>query len=207
MEVNVNKSIEIPKTEKKKRPRIAEYKAKGTAAVEDDANVVHSTNVKTDNEKRRDKSVSKKNKPKFEKKERRFPKRSVEDIKSGIVKSLENVGGKYVTFEDINHTEGLLVCGLVDAMEGETVTDEDIFFAVVNHDRNLVYVNCKEKFTVQREPSLKCSILDWLYRNEANTIIDIATETMEADGVDIFTDVYLVPVKEKKNSGKKNKKK
>ena len=203
MEVNVNKSIEIPKTEKKKRPRISDLKRE--MPIEDSANSVKTVSAKAEKPARK---FNKNNKPKFEKKERRFPKRTTEEIKEGIVKSLESVGGKYVTFDDINHTEGLLVCGVIDAIDPEKVTDKDIFFAVVNHDRHLVYVSCKERFSVQREPSMKCSILDWLYRNEANTIINIANNTMEDNGVEIFTDVYLVaPKVEKKKPIKRNKKK
>lgn len=194
MEVKVNNSIDIETPVKKKRPRIST----GEKAADNQSDYVRSTNVANDNKKQA--------KPEFVKKDRK-PTRSVEDIKAGIVKSLEIVGGKYVKFDDINHTEGLLVCGVVDPENENKVTAKDIYFAVVNHDRHLVYVNCNNRFSTMREPSLKCSILDWLYRNEANTILDIANSQMEYDGVEIFTPTYLVaPVVEKKQNKKNNKK-
>lgn len=207
MEVTVNKSIEIPKTEKKKRPRIGDTIGSRVKADENAATSVVSTNYKDDtNKKPQQKSSFKKNdKPNFKNdRPKRFV-RSVDDIKAGIIKSLESVGGKYVKFEDINHTEGLLVCAVIDAADAANPAPNDVYFAVVNHDRKLVYVEADNRFSVQREPSMKCSILDWLYRNEAQTIADIAFGTLEDDGVDVFTDTYIVvPEPPKKN--KKNKK-
>lgn len=202
MEVKRVESIEIQKTEKKQRPRIGQGH---TVVKADEKNTTYSSNFKNDTKPSKKNNVSRK--PRFEKPQR--PQRTVEDIKTGIVNSLESVGGKYVKFEDINHTEGLLVCGVVDAENPDNVTAKDIYFAVVDHDRHLVYVNCSNRFSVMREPSMKCSILDWLYRNEAQTIYDIAMNTLDDHGVDIFTKTYLVVPKktEKKNNKKKNNKK
>ena len=205
MEVKINNSIDIQPTVKKKRPRIASNANK----LEDDNTTVYVKPAKADDVKKEKKHEKRSNDKKFKKFNYKKPERSVDDIKEGIKKSLESTGGKYVKFDDINHTEGLLVCGIVDASNTtDKVTAADICFAVVNHDRKLIYVNCNERFSVMREPSMKCSILDWLYRNETATINDIANGAMEYDGVEIFTDVYLnepVEPKPKQNKSKKNK--
>ena len=203
MEVKINNSIDIQPTVKKKRPRIAPNANK----LEDDNTTVHVKPGESKKEKKRENLKT--NVKKSKKSTYKRPERSVDDIKEGIKKSLESTGGKYVKFDDINHIEGLLVCGVIDASNTtDKVTSEDICFAVVNHDRKLIYVNCNERFSVMREPSMKCSILDWLYRNETATINDIANGAMEYDGVEIFTDVYLnepVELKPKQNKSKKNK--
>lgn len=202
MEVKVVESIEIQKPEKKQRPRIGQ----GHKTAQVDNASTYSSNFKDDAKPNKPRD-NKQQKSRFNKPQR--PVRSVEDIKAGIVNSLENVGGKYVKFEDINHTEGLLVCGVVDADDPNHVTSKDIYFAVVDHDRHLVYVNSNNRFSVMREPSMKCSILDWLYRNEAQTIYDIAMDTLEDHGVEIFTKTYLVvpKVEKKKDNKKKGNKK
>lgn len=200
MEVKVVESIEIQKPLKKQRPRIGQ----GHKSAQVDNASTYSSNFKAD---AKPNNKEKTQKPRFNKPQR--PQRSVEDIKAGIVNSLESVGGKYVKFEDVNHTEGLLVCGVVDPEDQDRVTSKDIYFAVVDHDRHLVYVNCNNRFSVMREPSMKCSILDWLYRNEAQTIYDIAMNTLEDHGVEIFTKTYLVvpKVEKKKDNKKKGNKK
>lgn len=203
MEVKINNSIDIQTPVKKKRTRIGEYVKNSSSVTEDSSTFVKSTNFKrTDSSEKKSKDFS--GKKKFT---NRKPSRSVNDIKEGIVKSLETTGGKYVKFDDINHTEGILVCGVIDADNPDNCTDNDICFAVINHNRTLVYVNCNERFAVMREPSMKCSILDWLYRNETSTITEAAKETLNYDGVHIFTNVYLMePPVEKPKSNKKNKK-
>lgn len=202
MEVKINNSIDIEPVSKKKRPRIS----KPTEVTEDSSSYVSSTNY-TKSDKAPNKSKDSKNFK--QKKPYKRPVRTVDELKEGIIKSLESTGGKYVKFDDVNHTEGILVCGIIDAEDPNKIVQDDICFAVINHNRNLIYVPYENRFSVMKEPSLKCSVLDWLYRNETATIVDTAIKGMEEDNVDIFTNIYLnkpVVKATSKKDKKKNKK-
>ena len=88
--------------------------------------------------------------------------RSVDEIKQSVTTALEKVGGKYVHFDDINHTEGLLVAGVIDSIDGD-VSADNICFAVVDRDRNVQYVNNNEHFAVLRgdKQGVAKSIRSW----------------------------------------------
>ena len=51
--------------------------------------------------------------------------RSVDEIKQSVTTALEKVGGKYVHFDDINHTEGLLVAGVIDSIDGDDDEEDE----------------------------------------------------------------------------------
>lgn len=130
--------------------------------------------------------------------------KTADEIKQNVSNALEKVGGKYVCFDDINHTEGLLIAGVIDSVGREDApVSETICFAVVDCDRNVRYVNQNEHFSVLREASNNLSVLDYLYHREAQFIFDRATNQMDVDGVEIFTKNYIYVPKTKPNKGKK----
>lgn len=130
--------------------------------------------------------------------------KTVDEIKQNVSNALEKVGGKYVRFDDIDHTEGLLIAGVIDAVGREDAPAvETVCFAVVDRDRNVQYVNHNEHFSVLREVSNNLSVLDYLYHREAQFIFDRATNQMDADGVELFTKNYIYVLKAKPNKGKK----
>ena len=141
---------------------------------------------------------------KKEHKELRPRVKTVDEIKQNVSNALEKVGGKYVRFDDIDHTEGLLIAGVIDAVGREDAPAvETVCFAVVDRDRNVQYVNHNEHFSVLREVSNNLSVLDYLYHREALFIFDRATNQMDADGVELFTKNYIYVPKAKPNKGKK----
>ena len=123
----------------------------------------------------------------------------------------EKVGGKYVHFDDINHTEGLLVAGVIDSIDGD-VSADNICFAVVDRDRNVQYVNNNEHFSVLREVPNNLSVLDYLYTRESKCIYDRVVSQMKSEGVEMFTKNYIYVPKSKmgdvktKKANKNNKK-
>ena len=127
--------------------------------------------------------------------------RSVDEIKQSVTTALEKVGGKYVHFDDINHTEGLLVAGVIDSIDGD-VSADNICFAVVDRDRNVQYVNNNEQI----------SVLHYLYTRESKCIYDRVVSQMKSEGVEMFTKNYIYVPKSKmgdvktKKANKNNKK-
>lgn len=137
--------------------------------------------------------------------------RSVDEIKQSVTTALEKVGGKYVHFDDINHTEGLLVAGVIDSIDG-VVSADNICFAVVDRDRNVQYVNNNEHFSILREVPNNLSVLDYLYTRESKCIYDRVVSQMKSEGVEMFTKNYIYVPKSKmgdvktKKANKNNKK-
>lgn len=133
--------------------------------------------------------------------------KTAEEIKQNVINALEKVGGKYVHFDDLEHTEGLLIAGAIDTFDGKTNPVETICFVVMDKDRNIQYINNNEHFTVLREPTNNLSVLDYLYHREPQYIKNRADAQLESDGVEVFTNNYIYIPTQKKNNRKKNTKK
>lgn len=139
------------------------------------------------------------------------PVKSEEDYRKQISTALEKVGGRYVKFEDANHVEGLLVAGV--SLSGAHLAMNSkvpfAYFAVVNHDRKVVFVDPEAHFTVLRDIPASLTVLDYLYYREPETIKEIVDTALADEDVSAFTKVYLRSFEKKstqKNTknGKKN---
>ncbi len=134
---------------------------------------------------------------------------SEEDIKKQVSTAIEKVGGKYIKVDNIDHTEGLLVAGVLDKSEIEKTSPEDsVYFAVMNRDKKMVYINTKEHFSILKDIPASLYILNYLYTREPDTILAYAEHAFEKDKVDVFTKICIkVPEKKAKANKTNNKSK
>jgi hypothetical protein len=105
------------------------------------------------------------------------------DFKSNINAALEKSGGKYVKFDDIDHTEGLLVGGVKK--------DGKHYFAVMDRDKNMKYVSPNEHFTIIKDIPASLYILDYVYKHDADYLYERAMSFVEHDRADMFSNCYI----------------
>ena len=113
------------------------------------------------------------------------------DIKNNIIKGVEHAGGKYVKFDDIDHTEGLLVGGV--KKNGKH------YFAVMDRDKVIKYISPNEHFSIIRNIPSSLYILDYVYRHDTEYLYDRAFSYFDNDKAEIFTNCYI------KKSNRKNR--
>lgn len=136
------------------------------------------------------------------------PKRTLDDYKEQVSKAIDKIGGRYVKFEDINHTEGLMVAGVIIDSELEKINDKDkVHFAIMNRDKKIVYINNNEHFNVLQDIPASLYILDYLYAHEPNTLRDYAESAFETDNAKVFTKICIRNMNNKQKKTNKNNKK
>lgn len=178
-EVNFNRSIEIKRVKRVSKD-------------------VASTNFKKSDFKR---------KPKRDNKSNNHPHvKTEEQVKEQLKNAINKVGGRYVRFDDDNHTEGLLIAAVNVKSEIENIPyTESYNFAILNKDRRVSYLNNNEHFSILSDVPVSLFVLDYLYKREPKTLLDIATTTFNTDNVDIITDIRIYIPKERKQVKKGNK--
>ena len=119
--------------------------------------------------------------------------RTENDIRENIQKGIDHAGGKYVKFDDIDHTEGLLVGGV--KKEGKH------YFAVMNRDKVVKYVSPNEHFSILRNIPASLYILDYVYRHDADYLYERALDYLDHDKASLFTNCYI----KRRSEGKKSK--
>ena len=125
---------------------------------------------------------------------RQAPRKNSEELyRNQINKAMEFAGGKYVKFDDIDHTEGLLVGGVK--------MNNAFLFAVMDRDKNMRYVTPDNHFSVIREVTTQLYILDYVYKQSPQYLYDRALDFFEHDKAELFTNCYI-----NKNRGKASKK-
>lgn len=105
------------------------------------------------------------------------------DFKANINNALERAGGKYVKFDDVDHTEGLLVGGVKK--------DGKHYFAVMNRDKVIKYVLPNEHFSILKNIPSSLYILDYVYKREGDYLYDLALSYFEQDKATIFSNCYI----------------
>ena len=143
------------------------------------------------------------NKPKYKKPV--FKTKTLEDYKTQVSNVLNKLGGKYIKFDDIDHTEGLIIGGVINNSIIDDISDKDkVCFAVMNRDKKLVYINNNEHFSILQNIPSSLYVLDYLYKHEPNTLRDYAEVSLNNDNVELFTNIYInVPKKQHKSKNKK----
>ena len=119
--------------------------------------------------------------------------RTENDIRENIQKGIDHAGGKYVKFDDVSHTEGLLVGG---AKKGGKH-----YFAVMDRDKAIRYISPNEHFTILRDIPASLYILDYVYRHDANYLYERALDYFDHDKASLFTNCYI----KRHSEGKKSK--
>ena len=135
--------------------------------------------------------------------------KTLDELKKQVSNAIEKVGGKYVKFDDIDHTEGLMVAGILDESVVEDLPDMyKVCFAIMNRDKKIVYMNNNEHFSILQNIPSSLYVLDYLYTHEPETLLDYAEDAFERDKVNVFTKV-CINIPKKKNNKKpiKNNKK
>ena len=124
----------------------------------------------------------------------------LEDLKKQVSIAIDKVGGKYVKFDDVDHTEGLMVAGIIDNSIIDNISDRDkVCFAVMNRDKKMIYINNNEHFSVLQEIPSSLYVLNYLYTREPQTLYDYATDAFEKDKVTVFTKTCINIPKKKNN--------
>ena len=154
-----------------------------------------------------DLNVNKSVKQKF-KGNKKINEKSLDDLKKQVSVAIDKVGGKYVKFDDIEHTEGLMVAGIIDESLVDNIPDKDkVCFAIMNRDKKIIYMNNNEHFSVLQDIPSSLYILNYLYMHEPDVLYDYAEQSFEKDKVTVFTKVCInVHKKKKVNKNIKNKK-
>ena len=114
-------------------------------------------------------------------------------IRENIQKGIDHAGGKYVKFDDVDHTEGLLVGGV--KKEGKH------YFAVMDRDKVIKYISPNEHFTILRDIPASLYILDYVYRHDADYLYERALNYFDHDRASLFTNCYI----KRRSEGKKSK--
>ena len=137
-----------------------------------------------------------KNKPKIMKPSEK----TFDELKKQVSNAIDKVGGKYVKFNDIEHTEGLMVAGIIENSLIDNISDKDkIYFAIMNRDKKIIYVNNNEHFSVLQNIPSSLYVLNYLYTHEPQTLYDYAEHAFQKDKVEVFTKNCIYIPKKKNN--------
>lgn len=147
-------------------------------------------------------------KPKVNKFVQKTRSKSLDELKKQVSYAIDKVGGKFVKFDDIDHTEGLMVAGILDESAVEEMPDMyKVCFAIMNRDKKIVYMNNNEHFSILQNIPSSLYVLDYLYTHEPETLLDYANDAFERDKINVFTKVCInIPKKKNKKPIKNNKK-
>ena len=147
------------------------------------------------------------NKPTVSKYVQKNRTKSLDEIKAQVNNTIEKLGGKYVKFDDIDHTEGLMVAGILDESLVEEQSNMDkVCFAIMNRDKKIVYINNNEHFSILQNIPSSLYILDYLYTHEPETLLNYAEAAFDDDKVNVFTKICINIPKKKFNKKNKTKK-
>ena len=144
----------------------------------------------------RGKRVNNNQRPRFKKDEHKPRVKTDEEYIAQLNAAMQKAGGRYVKFDNVDHTEGLMVAGVQS-------NDGKYMFAVVDRDRHVQLVGNNEHFSVIRY------VLDYLYHRESATLHEMVTNTFDIDNTKLITKLYINVHKKttKTNKKVKNKKK
>lgn len=122
-----------------------------------------------------------------------------EDYIAQLESAMQKAGGRYVKFDDIDHTEGLMIAGV-------QTKDNKYMFAVMNRDRNVQFVGNNEHFSVIRNVPASLYVLDYVYHREPDTLLNLTNNIFTNDEIKLITKLYIKSVKKANKDNKKKKK-
>ena len=131
--------------------------------------------------------------------------KSLEEYKEQVTNVINKVGGKFIKFDDIEHTEGIMVAGIIDDSEVENISNkEKVCFAVMNKDKKIVYINNNEHFSILPNIPASLYVLNYLNMNEPDLLYALAENAFDKDKVKVFTKICIHNFKKRTNK-KQNK--
>lgn len=148
----------------------------------------------------RGKRVNNDKRPRIKREERKPRVKTDEEYITQLEAAMQKAGGRYVKFDDIDHTEGLMVAG-VQCKNGSYM------FAVMNQDRKVQLVGNNEHFSVIRNVPASLYVLDYVYHRDPEFLLNFVNTTFEQDEIKLITKMYIKVVKKVNKDNKKNTKK
>lgn len=134
--------------------------------------------------------------PSFKKDEHKARVKTDEEYIEQLNVAMKKAGGRYVKFDNVDHTEGLMIAG-VQTNNGKYM------FAIVDRDRHIQLVGNNEHFSVIRGIPASLYVLDYLYHREPTTLHGMVTNTFDIDNTKLITKLYInIPKKTNKNNKK-----
>lgn len=117
-------------------------------------------------------------------------------IRRSLINVCERDGGRYIHFDELF---GILV--------GAVRIKDDYFFAIIDKDRKVQYVESTERYSLVKDIPGDLSVLNYLWMNDRISLLHIATTALnEVD--EILTPVYIrIPHRQsdtKRQMGRKN---
>ncbi len=146
------------------------------------------------------KRVNNDKRPHIKREERKPHVKTDEEYIAQLEAAMQKAGGRYVKFDDIDHTEGLMIAG-VQCKNG------NYMFAVMNRDRKVQLVGNNEHFSVIRDVPASLYVLDYVYHRDPEILLNIADATFYQDEIKLITKMYIKVVKKVNKDNKKNTKK
>ena len=123
-----------------------------------------------------------------------------EEYIAQLENAMQKAGGRYVKFDNIDHTEGLMFAGV-------QTKDNKYMFAVMDRDRKVQLVGNNEHFSVIRDVPASLYVLDYVYHREPETLLNFVNNVFTEDDIKLITKLYIKAVKKvNKDNKKKNKK-
>lgn len=148
----------------------------------------------------RGKRVNNEKHPRIKRDERKPRVKTDEEYIAQLEGAMQKAGGRYVKFDDIDHTEGLMIAG-VQCQDGRYM------FAVMNCDRKVQLVGNNEHFSVIRDVPASLYVLDYVYHRNPEILLNRVDVTFEQDEIKLITKMYINVVKKFNKDNKKNTKK
>lgn len=148
----------------------------------------------------RGKRVNNDKRPRIKREERKPRVKTDEEYIAQLEAAMQKAGGRYVKFDDIDHTEGLMIAG-VQCKNGSYM------FAVMNRDRKVQFIGNNEHFSVIRDVPASLYVLDYIYHREPETLLNFANNTFTEDEIKLITKMYIKVVKKTNKDNKKQTKK
>lgn len=147
----------------------------------------------------RGKRVSNNQRTHFKKDECKPRVKTDEEYIAQLNAAMQKAGGRYVKFDNVDHTEGLMIAGVQS-------NDGKYMFAIVDRDRHIQYVGNNEHFSVIRGVPASLYVLDYLYQHESANLHSIAVNTFDVDNMKVITKLYInVQKKTTKTNNKRAK--
>ena len=146
----------------------------------------------------RGKRVNNNKRQRFKKDEHKPRVKTDEEYIAQLNAAMQKAGGRYVKFDNVDHTEGLMVAGVQS-------NDGKYMFAVVDRDRHVQLVGNNEHFSVIRNVPASLYVLDYLYHRESATLHEMVTNTFDIDNTKLITKLYINVHKKTTKTNKKVK--
>ena len=124
--------------------------------------------------------------------------KTLDEVKTQVSNALNKVGSRYVKFDNIDHTEGLMVCGVIFESEKDLNNENKVCFAVMNSNKKIEYVSSKEHFSILSSVPSSLYVLNYLNTREPDTLKLYADTAFKKDKVNVFTKIYI---RTKQNKG------